>query len=142
MTSAVMSSQPAGSLYIQTQERSDVVEEEIQSQATVHQQLVHPDGFALRTSSRGKSSRKHLKPTTGQPAASISSPAQPVASFAHPVASSMYQSQATALCISSRDAVAMESSRKKADVVESYNSVVKVTSRSDEPAAKQLTIYE
>ncbi|KZV32703.1 hypothetical protein F511_19032 [Dorcoceras hygrometricum] len=28
------------------------------------------DGFALRTSSRGKSSRKHLKPTTGQPDAS------------------------------------------------------------------------
>ncbi|KZT76881.1 pentatricopeptide repeat-containing protein [Dorcoceras hygrometricum] len=43
MTSAVMSSQPAGSLYIQTQERSDVVEEEIQSQATVHQQLVLGD---------------------------------------------------------------------------------------------------
>ncbi|KZV24921.1 hypothetical protein F511_24929 [Dorcoceras hygrometricum] len=32
------------------------------------------DGFALRISSRGKSSRKHLKPTTGQPAASISLP--------------------------------------------------------------------
>ncbi|KZV55840.1 phosphomethylethanolamine N-methyltransferase [Dorcoceras hygrometricum] len=30
---------PAGSLYIQTQERSDVVEEEIQLQATVHQQM-------------------------------------------------------------------------------------------------------
>ncbi|KZV44999.1 hypothetical protein F511_25987 [Dorcoceras hygrometricum] len=62
------------------------------------------DGFALRTSryfsqeesavdttsfdlpSLGKSSRKHLKPTTGQPAASISSPAQPVASSMHPVA--------------------------------------------------------
>ncbi|KZV57255.1 hypothetical protein F511_16053 [Dorcoceras hygrometricum] len=48
------------------------------------------DGFALRTSSRGKSSRKHLKPTTGQPAASISSPAQPVASSMHPVASFAY----------------------------------------------------
>ncbi|KZV23559.1 hypothetical protein F511_32350 [Dorcoceras hygrometricum] len=47
MTSVVMSSQPAGSLYIQTQERSDVVEEEIQSQATVHQQIIV-----------GKSSRK------------------------------------------------------------------------------------
>ncbi|KZV30506.1 DNA binding protein [Dorcoceras hygrometricum] len=54
------------------------------------------DGFALRTSSRGKSSRKHLKPTTGQPAASISLPpaGQPDASnstsslarFAYPVA--------------------------------------------------------
>ncbi|KZV40393.1 hypothetical protein F511_01715 [Dorcoceras hygrometricum] len=43
MTSAVMSSQSAGSLYIQTQERSDVVEEEIQSQATVHQQIVLGD---------------------------------------------------------------------------------------------------
>ncbi|KZV30877.1 hypothetical protein F511_10811 [Dorcoceras hygrometricum] len=34
---------PAGSLYIQTQERSDVVEEEIQSQATVHQQMLFGD---------------------------------------------------------------------------------------------------
>ncbi|KZV42079.1 hypothetical protein F511_18425 [Dorcoceras hygrometricum] len=34
---------PAGSLYIQTQERSDVVEEEIQSQATVHQQMIFGD---------------------------------------------------------------------------------------------------
>ncbi|KZV30334.1 exportin 1 [Dorcoceras hygrometricum] len=33
----------AGSLYIQTQERSDVVEEEIQSQATVHQQMIFGD---------------------------------------------------------------------------------------------------
>ncbi|KZV54146.1 hypothetical protein F511_09981 [Dorcoceras hygrometricum] len=32
-----------GSLYIQTQERSDVVEEEIQSQATVHQQMLFGD---------------------------------------------------------------------------------------------------
>ncbi|KZV38912.1 hypothetical protein F511_30476 [Dorcoceras hygrometricum] len=51
MTSSVMSSysadglreqsqESAGSLYIQTQERSDVVEEEIQSQATVHQQMI------------------------------------------------------------------------------------------------------
>ncbi|KZV38922.1 hypothetical protein F511_41651 [Dorcoceras hygrometricum] len=66
------------------------------------------DGFALRTRSyfsqeesagslfiqmqqhRGKSSRKHLKPTTGQPAASISSPAQPVASSMHSVASFAY----------------------------------------------------
>ncbi|KZV19240.1 hypothetical protein F511_20976 [Dorcoceras hygrometricum] len=48
------------------------------------------DGFVLRTSSRGKSSRKHLKQMTGQPAASISSPAQPVASSMHPVASFAY----------------------------------------------------
>ncbi|KZV30613.1 hypothetical protein F511_44670 [Dorcoceras hygrometricum] len=34
---------PAGSLYIQTQERSDVVKEEIQSQATVHQQMLFGD---------------------------------------------------------------------------------------------------
>ncbi|KZV29753.1 hypothetical protein F511_21852 [Dorcoceras hygrometricum] len=50
------------------------------------------DGFALKVQQMlfamcliypvvGKSSRKHLKPTTGQPAASISSPAQPVASY-------------------------------------------------------------
>ncbi|KZV19960.1 hypothetical protein F511_30789 [Dorcoceras hygrometricum] len=86
--------------------------------------------FALITSSRnrGKSSRKHLKPTTGQPAASISSPAQPVASYsamyiqstwypdarkaevskrenqtqatAHPVVS--YNEPAVALCIQSQ----------------------------------------
>ncbi|KZV23558.1 remorin-like protein [Dorcoceras hygrometricum] len=54
MTSSVMSSysadglreqsqEPAGSLYIQTQERSDVIEEEIQSQATVHQQMIFGD---------------------------------------------------------------------------------------------------
>ncbi|KZV48646.1 hypothetical protein F511_10332 [Dorcoceras hygrometricum] len=49
MMSSVTSSQsadglsPAGSLYIQTQERSDVVEEEIQSQATVHQQMIFGD---------------------------------------------------------------------------------------------------
>ncbi|KZV32702.1 hypothetical protein F511_19031 [Dorcoceras hygrometricum] len=41
------------------------------------------DGFALRTSSRGKSSRKHLKPTTGQPDASNSKSS--LASFAYPV---------------------------------------------------------
>ncbi|KZV06693.1 hypothetical protein F511_45825 [Dorcoceras hygrometricum] len=67
----------------------------------------------ITTSSRGKSSRKHLKPTTGQPAASISSPAQPVASSMNPVASFAYP-------------VDMESSRKKADVVESYNPVAKI----------------
>ncbi|KZV41929.1 receptor-like protein kinase [Dorcoceras hygrometricum] len=73
--------------------------------------------------------------------------------------------QSQALCTSRKlqrfvYSVDMESSRKKADVVESYNpdakypvavfeasagakySVFKVTSRSDEPAAKQLTIYE
>ncbi|KZV14153.1 Gamma-glutamyl transpeptidase 1 isoform 1 [Dorcoceras hygrometricum] len=51
-----------------------------------------------------KSSRKHLKPTTGQPAASISLPpaGQPDAS-------------------NSTSSLDMESSRKKADVVESYN---------------------
>ncbi|KZV48136.1 hypothetical protein F511_20775 [Dorcoceras hygrometricum] len=37
------SQEPAGSLYIQTQERSDVVEEAIQSQATVHQQMLFGD---------------------------------------------------------------------------------------------------
>ncbi|KZV19696.1 hypothetical protein F511_41864 [Dorcoceras hygrometricum] len=37
------SQESAGSLYIQTQERSDVVEEEIQSQATVHQQMLFGD---------------------------------------------------------------------------------------------------
>ncbi|KZV23420.1 hypothetical protein F511_43357 [Dorcoceras hygrometricum] len=37
------SQESAGSLYIQTQERSDVVEEEIQSQATVHQQMIFGD---------------------------------------------------------------------------------------------------
>ncbi|KZV57214.1 hypothetical protein F511_41225 [Dorcoceras hygrometricum] len=34
------SQESAGSLYIQSQERSDVVEEAIQSQATVHQQML------------------------------------------------------------------------------------------------------
>ncbi|KZV36686.1 hypothetical protein F511_14789 [Dorcoceras hygrometricum] len=66
-----------------------------------------------RLHNHGKSSRKHLKPTTGQPAASISSPAQPVASSMHPVASFAYP-------------IDMESSRKKADVVESYNPVAKI----------------
>ncbi|KZV41518.1 hypothetical protein F511_34878 [Dorcoceras hygrometricum] len=37
------SQESAGSLYIQTQERSDVVEEAIQSQATVHQQMLFGD---------------------------------------------------------------------------------------------------
>ncbi|KZV26219.1 hypothetical protein F511_44724 [Dorcoceras hygrometricum] len=37
------SQESAGSLYIQTQERSDVVEEYIQSQATVHQQMIFGD---------------------------------------------------------------------------------------------------
>ncbi|KZV15856.1 biotin carboxyl carrier protein of acetyl-CoA carboxylase 1, chloroplastic-like [Dorcoceras hygrometricum] len=37
------SQESAGSLYIQTQERSDVVEEQIQSQATVHQQMIFGD---------------------------------------------------------------------------------------------------
>ncbi|KZV51882.1 hypothetical protein F511_13566 [Dorcoceras hygrometricum] len=52
----------------------------------------------------GKSSRKHLKPTTGQPAASISLPpaGQPDAS-------------------NSTSSLDMESNRKKADVVESYS---------------------
>ncbi|KZV32143.1 hypothetical protein F511_10847 [Dorcoceras hygrometricum] len=37
------SQESSGSLYIQTQERSDVVEEEIQSQATFHQQMIFGD---------------------------------------------------------------------------------------------------
>ncbi|KZV13770.1 hypothetical protein F511_45072 [Dorcoceras hygrometricum] len=37
------SQESAGSLYIQTQERSDVVEEDNQSQATVHQQMLFGD---------------------------------------------------------------------------------------------------
>ncbi|KZV40564.1 hypothetical protein F511_35406 [Dorcoceras hygrometricum] len=37
------SQESAGSLFIQTQERSDVVEEAIQSQATVHQQMLFGD---------------------------------------------------------------------------------------------------
>ncbi|KZV47672.1 hypothetical protein F511_44801 [Dorcoceras hygrometricum] len=37
------SQESAGSLFIQTQERSDVVEERIQSQATVHQQMLFGD---------------------------------------------------------------------------------------------------
>ncbi|KZV58093.1 divinyl chlorophyllide a 8-vinyl-reductase, chloroplastic-like [Dorcoceras hygrometricum] len=53
-------------------------------------QLEHIDTTSFDLPSRGKSSRKHLKPTTGQPAASISSPAQPVASSMHPVASFAY----------------------------------------------------
>ncbi|KZV35760.1 hypothetical protein F511_41534 [Dorcoceras hygrometricum] len=43
---------PAGSLFIQTQERSDVVEEEIQSQATVHQQMVFGDSDSKTMSFR------------------------------------------------------------------------------------------
>ncbi|KZV35736.1 hypothetical protein F511_14091 [Dorcoceras hygrometricum] len=42
------SQESAGSLLIQTQERSDVVEEEIQSQAIVHQQIVFGDSDGKR----------------------------------------------------------------------------------------------
>ncbi|KZV48430.1 hypothetical protein F511_17512 [Dorcoceras hygrometricum] len=64
MTSLVTSSQSAddlreqsqesaGSLYIQTQERSDVVKEEIQSQAIVHQQMLFGDGDSKTISVSG-----------------------------------------------------------------------------------------
>ncbi|KZV52264.1 dystroglycan-like [Dorcoceras hygrometricum] len=45
------SQESAGSLYIQTQESSDVVEEEIQSQATVHQQMIFGDSDSKTMSS-------------------------------------------------------------------------------------------
>ncbi|KZV58760.1 putative inactive receptor kinase-like [Dorcoceras hygrometricum] len=69
------------------------IDDVISSDITISRKLL------FTSSCRGKSSRKHLKPTTGQPAASKSSPAQPVASSMHPVASFAYP-------------VDMESSRK------------------------------
>ncbi|KZV24624.1 hypothetical protein F511_36842 [Dorcoceras hygrometricum] len=83
------------------------IDDVISSDITISRKLL------FTSSCRGKSSRKHLKPTTGQPAASISSPAQPVASSMHPVASFAYP-------------VDMEFSHNKADVVESYNPVAKI----------------
>ncbi|KZV46695.1 hypothetical protein F511_36755 [Dorcoceras hygrometricum] len=77
------------------------IDDVISSDITISRNLL------FTSSCRGKSSHKHLKPTTGQPAASISSPAQPVASSMHPVASFAYP-------------VDMESSRKKADMTSAY----------------------
>ncbi|KZV26224.1 hypothetical protein F511_44165 [Dorcoceras hygrometricum] len=95
----------AGSLYIQTQERSDVVEEEIQSQATVHQQMIFEDSDnsadALSIDNQSQefdltswtTSRKHLNPPAGHPDASN----------VHPVASYSGSSrELQCYCISSR----------------------------------------
>ncbi|KZV15921.1 hypothetical protein F511_25536 [Dorcoceras hygrometricum] len=65
------SKESAGSLYIQTQERSDVVEEAIQSQATVHQQMLFGD-------SDSKTIRKIQSQATVDPVASFSVIAYPV----------------------------------------------------------------
>ncbi|KZV17404.1 hypothetical protein F511_27927 [Dorcoceras hygrometricum] len=84
MTSSVTSSYSAdglreqsqdsvGSLYNQTQERSDVVKEEIQSQATVHQQIIQQMLFALRSSSRKIPAGSICLIPAGQPDASNSS---------------------------------------------------------------------
>ncbi|KZV27015.1 hypothetical protein F511_07836 [Dorcoceras hygrometricum] len=134
------SQESAGSLYIQTQERSDVVEEAIQSQATVtsrfylgiaiakrcrlHKLIRHRFAlalkiqqmlFALITSRKIPTGSICLIPA-GQPDASNSSIQS---------RKIMYQSQATVLCILSTKISAEDE-----------------FSRSDKSAAKQLTIYE
>ncbi|KZV32838.1 hypothetical protein F511_20939 [Dorcoceras hygrometricum] len=63
--------------------------------------------------------------------------AHPVVSYNEP-AVAMYQSQATALCISSRHGIQSPESRCSGEL----QSRRKISSRSDDSAAKQLTIYE
>ncbi|KZV19251.1 hypothetical protein F511_37339 [Dorcoceras hygrometricum] len=81
------SQESAGSLYIQTQERSDVVEEEIQSQATsqdlrIQSQALRIQSQALESQTQEKkkqakfrdsSSRKLQYPLAGNPVAKTSS---------------------------------------------------------------------
>ncbi|KZV42694.1 hypothetical protein F511_32490 [Dorcoceras hygrometricum] len=144
---------PAGSLYIQTQERSDVVEEEIQSQlftsrwyleiaiakrCSLHKLIRQRFALALKIQQMLFAlitSRKIQSRAT----------VDPVARF---IQSTRYDG-------SSRELQYYASSRKdprKADVAKHCNQAqsiqsIKISvedefSRSDKPAAKQLTIYE
>ncbi|KZV37959.1 hypothetical protein F511_05442 [Dorcoceras hygrometricum] len=75
--------------------------------------------FSRGISSRGKSSRKHLKPTTGQPAASISLPPAEASSR------KLYASSRK-LCVSSRHGIQSQESRCSGEL----QSRRKISSRS------------
>ncbi|KZV23689.1 syntaxin-124-like [Dorcoceras hygrometricum] len=94
------SQESAGSLYIQTQERSDVVEEAIQSQATVHQQMLFGDSDSKTIKSAGTSLKRNQHVASVLPSVSYNEPA--VAT--HPVVGKSSR-EFQCYCISSRHGI-------------------------------------
>ncbi|KZV52334.1 hypothetical protein F511_37706 [Dorcoceras hygrometricum] len=144
MTSAVMSSQPAGSLYIQTQERSDVVEEEIQSQATVHQQLWN--GFSRSAKTKIQQMLFALI-TSSRKISAVDTTSFDLTSW---TSSRKLYASSRKLCVSSRHGIQSQESRCSGELQSRHKIPVAVfedsaeaqSSSRLESAAKQLTIYE